>query len=250
MWPIPKQTSYSIKENMEGWPVWSLQAGLRNLGKSVAVDGDFGPQTLAIVKDYQSKFVLTTDGIAGPVTQKSILTQLIPGASFDLPNGLMMGFCASEGGWLFGAVNWGTPGGVDCGIIQRRVYERDYENFSVISRAFDSSYQMVELARTLQEQRNLYATRSAVNKNRTLVWRLAALYHNYPLAADTISKVGFTGLSSYWNSPASWVLAVGARFSNGDPVKTPLQWCQFYALGSEARQHKGVVTQYVDWSKI
>jgi peptidoglycan hydrolase-like protein with peptidoglycan-binding domain len=249
MWPIHKQTPFSIKEGMEGWPVWSLQAGLRNLGNSVAVDGDFGPQTIVALKNYQGKFALTADGIAGPVTQKSILTQLVPGA-FGLPDGLIMGFCASEGGWLFAAVNWGTLGGVDCGIIQRRVYERDYENFSVISRAFDSSYQMLALAKALHEQRDLYATRPAVNKNKTLLWRLAALYHNYPLAADTISKVGFAGLSSYWNSSANWVLAIGARFSNGDLVRTPLQWCQFYALGSESRHHKGVVTKYVDWSSI
>ncbi|MEW6640878.1 MAG: peptidoglycan-binding domain-containing protein [Pseudomonadota bacterium] len=40
---------------------------------SLAVDGIFGPKTLARVKEFQSRFGLVTDGIVGPRTEETLI---------------------------------------------------------------------------------------------------------------------------------------------------------------------------------
>lgn len=59
----------AIKYGMKGDVVANLQTTLNNLGYNLAVDGSFGPKTLAAVKDYQQKNGLTVDGMVGPQTQ-------------------------------------------------------------------------------------------------------------------------------------------------------------------------------------
>ncbi|MFN0106170.1 MAG: peptidoglycan-binding protein [Bryobacteraceae bacterium] len=47
-----------------------IQARLRNLGYNPGpIDGDIGPLTQAAIRGFQSRFGLTVDGIAGPITQ-------------------------------------------------------------------------------------------------------------------------------------------------------------------------------------
>ena len=48
-----------------------LQQALNNqypLYSHLVVDGDFGPATLAVVKEFQSRAHLAVDGVAGPKT--------------------------------------------------------------------------------------------------------------------------------------------------------------------------------------
>lgn len=53
--------------------VTNLQTLLNGKGANIAVDGDFGPQTLSAVENFQAAHALTVDGIVGPNT-KSALT--------------------------------------------------------------------------------------------------------------------------------------------------------------------------------
>lgn len=65
-------TVKAIKYGMKGDDVSSLQTSLKNAGYNIDVDGSFGPQTLAAVKQYQQANGLTVDGMAGPQTQAAL----------------------------------------------------------------------------------------------------------------------------------------------------------------------------------
>jgi|GEM_PF-531032 len=62
----------AIKYGMKGDDVTNLQTALKNAGYNIDVDGSFGPQTLAAVKQYQQKNGLTVDGMVGPQTQSAL----------------------------------------------------------------------------------------------------------------------------------------------------------------------------------
>lgn len=64
----------AIKYGMKGDPVANLQTTLNKYGYNLAVDGSFGPKTLAAVKDYQKKNGLTVDGMVGPQTQAALFS--------------------------------------------------------------------------------------------------------------------------------------------------------------------------------
>jgi hypothetical protein len=61
-------TVKAIKYGMKGDDVSNLQTSLKNAGYNLDIDGNFGPQTLAAVKDYQQKNGLDVDGMVGPQT--------------------------------------------------------------------------------------------------------------------------------------------------------------------------------------
>lgn len=60
-WPTVQQGS--IGEN-----VFSVQLMLQARGHSLSIDGNFGPQTVAAVKSFQSAHKLSVDGAVGPKT--------------------------------------------------------------------------------------------------------------------------------------------------------------------------------------
>ena len=61
-------TVKAIKYGMKGDDVSNLQTSLKNAGYKIDVDGNFGPQTLAAVKQYQQANGLDVDGMVGPQT--------------------------------------------------------------------------------------------------------------------------------------------------------------------------------------
>ncbi|WP_313314543.1 N-acetylmuramidase family protein [Stutzerimonas nitrititolerans] len=61
-----------LSNGSRGLAVRNLQAALRLDGYAIAVDGDFGDDTEAVVRAYQRRVGLVDDGVAGPKTQAAL----------------------------------------------------------------------------------------------------------------------------------------------------------------------------------
>lgn len=72
MWP----PGVTLQEGSTGDAVRVLQSACRLSGipgvRGIAVDGDFGPQTLTAVRNFQAASGLAVDGIAGPATRAAL----------------------------------------------------------------------------------------------------------------------------------------------------------------------------------
>jgi hypothetical protein len=245
---IPVNSLYEIESGERGAEVFGIQRGLNGIGWSLVEDGIFGDQTLDAVKTFQYKRGLGNDGVFGPKTSEKLSFALIKRTTIECPDGLIRGMVEGESGNLIGAVNWTVAGGVDCSYCQRRVYSQDFSNVDVIKKAFDGRYQMNLIAKSVKARHDAYFGKQGANTNEK-AWRLGILYHNYEVAADKIAEVGIDGLGSYWTTEQGWVVAVNAHFDDGASVKTPLEWCQFYSLGSAEHNHPGRMTKYIkNWT--
>jgi peptidoglycan hydrolase-like protein with peptidoglycan-binding domain len=60
--------SDNVKKGDKGDGVKQIQTALKAAGYKVSVDGDFGNQTDAAVRQFQKKNNLTVDGVVGKVT--------------------------------------------------------------------------------------------------------------------------------------------------------------------------------------
>jgi peptidoglycan hydrolase-like protein with peptidoglycan-binding domain len=219
-------TIYTVDRGQSGYPVWATQRGINALlDPDIAEDGEFGNQTELAVRRFQQYVGLVDDGRFGPKSSAALARRLEDEVSDSLPHGLLRGIVKGESGELIGAVNHSVAGGVDVSYCQRRVYSKDYEDQAVVKRAFDGRYQMTLLGNTLSGRHSAYFGRAGA-KTHKRAWQLATLYHNYQYAAEKLSH----GLwqTSYSTSPQNWVLDIGATFPDGSPVRTPLDWCNYY----------------------
>lgn len=74
--PITSQGPRDLRLGMSGDDVARLQQILKTqyslYGKHLVVDGDFGPATVAVVKEFQRRSGLAVDGIVGPRTRTAL----------------------------------------------------------------------------------------------------------------------------------------------------------------------------------
>jgi peptidoglycan hydrolase-like protein with peptidoglycan-binding domain len=239
-----------IEPGDKGIQVWAVQTALNEIGRTnpILADGSYGDVTKRAVATFQTAVSgLEPDGVTGPLTQRKMIGILVDSREdvWSGPDGLLRSTASYEGGWLVAPMNWSSPNGVDCGCIQRRLMEASFGDDAAIQRAFDSRYQIRLLAVSVENLRDLFYGRPGARGNNELAYRLAVLNHNYPYAADRISRVGINGLSIYFRTPQTWVTKTGIRFTDGTPIKTPLEWCQRYALGNPAHKEPGQAVKLV-----
>lgn len=245
----PTSSVYSVEKGDHGWPVFCVQSALNSLRTDkwdrLVADGAFGTLTDTAVRKYQQANSLVVDGKFGPASSKKaivLLDKLIHGVLPDVPDGVIRGFAEGEGGNVLAAVNWAISGGVDCGIMQYRVYGPPYD-FVALQDAFNPLQAMGRAANDfLGRARTFYDAAGVKDRaDRTeFSKRLAILAHNWPAGAKDIA---FDGKLTNPDGVASWVPA-GVKFPDGTPVKTRLEWAQFYALGSS--HGKAFIPKYVE----
>lgn len=263
---IPAKTAYSYSrkdyENSSHIGVWAIQ---RYLG--LTEDGYFGPKTEEKVKLLQKATKLTVDGIAGPATQGKIIKLCVPaGEEINLlPSGILNGIATGEGGNLIAPVAWGSPGGVDCGPLQYRVYDLRGQGApwrlaydskgnptgptgelwaaarfdkTKIEQAFSTKSVFIKLGADLRKAKEKFYSRepksdqkySPYQRHRRS-WQLAVLDHNWPAGADRLSY-GY----ALPDREADWVpAAVKAK-----GVNTWAEWANYYI---------NTMTQGVDLNK-
>ncbi|GAA3337487.1 hypothetical protein GCM10020358_13950 [Amorphoplanes nipponensis] len=84
-WPMVRQGD---KEH----PVFTLQYLLRARGKTVTVDGIFGPRTEAAVREWQRQKSIAVDGIVGPHTWGTLIIEVRKGDKGDAVRGVQEEF--------------------------------------------------------------------------------------------------------------------------------------------------------------
>lgn len=70
-----------VSAGSTGAAVEAAQGQLRSQGWRLAVDGDFGPITEAVVRDFQVARCLTSDGVVGPITWQTLVADFVRVAS-------------------------------------------------------------------------------------------------------------------------------------------------------------------------
>jgi peptidoglycan hydrolase-like protein with peptidoglycan-binding domain len=84
-WPI-------VDQGDQNHPVRTLQHLLRARGRTVTVDGFFGPQTDAAVRAFQRDRQLAVDGDVGPKTWAALIIQVKKGNTGDSVRGVQEEF--------------------------------------------------------------------------------------------------------------------------------------------------------------
>jgi hypothetical protein len=223
---IAKTYRYTLKEGQKGHDVWALQINVNASGLvgTIAEDGAFGPKTTLAIKRLQDKLGLAADGIAGPVTQRSLALRLIARVEtkYSLPKGLIRGIVEGESGFMVGAVNWSVAGGVDCGWTQRRVIEQNYDEDN-FRRAFHGPVQFDLLAAELRREKDRFYGKAGAKTHRR-AWELAILDHNWPYAAQRLAEGKCIYLDCAKDTRfAQWVADIGVP-----GVDTPQEWAKHY----------------------
>jgi hypothetical protein len=217
-----------LKRGLKHWAVMALQV---NLG--VTVDGDFGAATEHAVKAFQAKHGLKSDGVAGVVTQRRIVAAFsaTPNAKHGMPSRLMESIAQNESGfWLAAFAPHPSDGGFDLGAFQ--------QSFPTpgTRATYLAALEVIGMAeRTAAKLAERYAAFVPRLHDRRRAWELAVLSHNWPTAADNLSRTGHVYKDpSRDNHTEAWIVTA----SRGR-LHTPLEWVNSYIARA---------TLLVDWN--
>lgn len=217
--------AFRLKDS--SWAVIALQANLNDVSDELTLDGVFGRATEGVVKRFQAHRGLVSDGIAGPATQERLCMGLMQPAAtaHDLVPGLLRGLVENESGFLVAAF---TPHpsdpGFDLGAFQDSYPEPGGQDAYL--RSLRVSQLAEQTAGELRSRYDLFLPRGLTPRR---AWELAALGHNWPWAADRLSR----GLSLP-TEPAQWV-----RDASGGSLSTPQEWADSYIAKSTKYCWKG-----------
>lgn len=245
----PLKYDATTNEGSIGWPVYSIQAGLKARGFNIVADGIFGATTKKKVENFQENNGLTADGVVGPATKRALVEKvamLVDEVRPSLPNNLIRELSRAEGGDNPAAINEYDPPtgphGTDCGIVQLRCL--DPYTREDLKRAFDPFAAMTEAANRFDAAKTKYMTYGWTRNNRVRAEHCALMNHNWPVGANDIA---FEGRLSNPDGIAAWV-PPGVRMLDGTTVNTRLEWVQFYSglLGGDP-PHCGFMVSKVMW---
>lgn len=215
-----KTYRYVLKRGMTGFEIAALQLLLNDVRKAgLVVDGVFGPASEKAVKAFQASAKITVDGIAGVGTQTALGRRAIIGPSDEqnLPAGLLRGIVEGESGYAIGCVNWSVPPGVDCGLIQDRVFDPAEATHDRWVHAFGRGA-LDATAGELRARKDRFHRTGYGAPSHKRAWELAVLAHNWPAGAEKLASG-----QKLSESPAAWVTAIGVR-----GVTSPADWARFY----------------------
>lgn len=115
----------SFERGDDGQEVMSIQKRLVELNYSIAsIDGDFGPETEAAVKRFQSDRGLEVDGIIGPDTYRALMNKEIPpnrSGGAVVRRILRAAYSVMGTPYVFGGT---TPYGFDCSGFTQYAFAR------------------------------------------------------------------------------------------------------------------------------
>jgi peptidoglycan hydrolase-like protein with peptidoglycan-binding domain len=183
-------TYIPLKRGLKGWDVFGLQVALLAAGFNLPAfgpDGYFGDETDGAVRRFQKQRFLVVDGIAGIVTQTSLVLAFLPAITSEarLPSGLLKGHVGYESGYQAGNhTALYEDGKRDLGLTQRHL-EPTFDNKKT---AFNGPqavrYLALDPERGLRPRKNRYYPKVGTHEE---AWRLAVASWNAPSVADAIA---------------------------------------------------------------
>jgi hypothetical protein len=240
-----------LRKGDDGQAVAALQLNLRN----VDVDGAFGPLTEQSVMDWQKGNGLVVDGIAGYVTQRSIVVRRSQPSSLahGLPTGFLKSKAAQESSFCLASCgphpsDWGFDLGAYALSIGPNTMSDTQDSFLLGFDAGRMADRAGSSARTYYNDRsddkfvlnpNWYGEELAVGSYRPVVfgWQLTALDWNWPYAAKNLATIGSVYIDpARDDQPQSWIIS-----ASGGRLSTPRQWVLDYTTRATAS---------VDWSTV
>jgi peptidoglycan hydrolase-like protein with peptidoglycan-binding domain len=169
---------------MMGQDIYALQLALNEIGKfdvPLQPDGVFGVKTGKAVVSVQKKLGVGSDGVAGGVTQRAMVTKFAAETARvrALPTGLPYGQIAHESSCLFG--NYSAPrsdGSYDAGVCQRNT------SYTPPKEGFDPIKSVSALGKDERASFELYQGVTPARRR----WELACGHWNAPAFANYIAR--------------------------------------------------------------